>query len=399
MEKHLQSLTLKNFRSWKDGVVEFCPGINIITGENDSGKTNILRAINLVVNNRPSGEDFRSNWGGDTSALLKVENKIVGRHRKNNDNLYTLMHEDGAEDEFRAFGKKVPEVISQFLNFSEININFQLDGPFLLGLSPADVARYYNNAVNLDIIDRSISNITTLLKSEKAELEKTESDLETHEKNLKKYNWLDKAEEKLKELENLKLLIKRKDNQYSELSKLIYTINEINKELIPIQDIIKHEHEVKNLIDTQNLIVEKTNEIEKIKTDIDNIVALLKQEEKLQKILSFQTKTESLINQKITIDNKNKEYLVLEQCLKIITSCINSENKLDDFIKYNDLVKKLEKLDDEIESKTNEYNKLYDCLEKIKQLSKDYEEITNERELLEKEFNKLMPDLCPLCGK
>ena len=82
----LHSLFLNNFRSWKKSTIEFCPGVNVITGENDSGKTNILRGINWVANNRPAGEDIRSYWGGDSISRLTVRDgnisKFIGRRKR-----------------------------------------------------------------------------------------------------------------------------------------------------------------------------------------------------------------------------------------------------------------------------------------------------------------------------
>ncbi|HEB41928.1 MAG TPA: hypothetical protein ENI08_02835, partial [Candidatus Dependentiae bacterium] len=167
-DNFIKSITVKNFRSWKDSFIEFCSGNTIIIGENDSGKTNILRMINLIANNRPKGDDYISRQGGDLDLKMEVGDKTIGRFRnaifdKNEkmfrsgtENLYTL---SGHKTPFEGFGVGVPDLIKTYLNFSSVNINFQLDGPFLLNQSAADVARHYNNAVNLDIIDRSISNI------------------------------------------------------------------------------------------------------------------------------------------------------------------------------------------------------------------------------------------------
>ena len=45
---YIKSLQLKNFRNYASQRVEFGPGINVLTGENASGKTNMLEAIYLL---------------------------------------------------------------------------------------------------------------------------------------------------------------------------------------------------------------------------------------------------------------------------------------------------------------------------------------------------------------
>lgn len=44
----LQTLELRNFRSYNSGLFEFAPGVNIIVGPNASGKTNLLEAVHVI---------------------------------------------------------------------------------------------------------------------------------------------------------------------------------------------------------------------------------------------------------------------------------------------------------------------------------------------------------------
>lgn len=53
---YYNSLTLKNYRSYKDYIATFSPGVNIIVGPNASGKTNLLEAL-LVVSR---GSSYRA---------------------------------------------------------------------------------------------------------------------------------------------------------------------------------------------------------------------------------------------------------------------------------------------------------------------------------------------------
>src|SRR5690625_2052294 len=44
----LKSLNLINFRNYEEATIEFSPGINILVGNNGSGKTNILEGIYVL---------------------------------------------------------------------------------------------------------------------------------------------------------------------------------------------------------------------------------------------------------------------------------------------------------------------------------------------------------------
>lgn len=52
----ISTLRLQNFRSYKDDVFEFSPGVNIIIGPNASGKTNIVEALMILS----TGSSFRA---------------------------------------------------------------------------------------------------------------------------------------------------------------------------------------------------------------------------------------------------------------------------------------------------------------------------------------------------
>jgi predicted ATPase len=46
----LQHVSLKNYKSIKDIEVDFLPGLNIIIGKNGSGKTNLVKSLNNILN-------------------------------------------------------------------------------------------------------------------------------------------------------------------------------------------------------------------------------------------------------------------------------------------------------------------------------------------------------------
>ena len=55
----IKKIKIENFQSHRDTELEFSKGVNVITGLSNSGKTAIIRAFQLLKNNRPLG--FRYN--------------------------------------------------------------------------------------------------------------------------------------------------------------------------------------------------------------------------------------------------------------------------------------------------------------------------------------------------
>lgn len=147
----LTSLEINNFQSHKKSMLEFSTGMNVIVGRSDGGKSAIIRALRLVVENRPSGEAYRSNWGGDTSVTVTTqEGDVVTRKKTNTKNSYTLN-----ETEFVAFKQDVPVEIQKALRITDLNIQSQMDSPFLLSMSAGFAAVHFNKCGGLSIIDKS----------------------------------------------------------------------------------------------------------------------------------------------------------------------------------------------------------------------------------------------------
>ncbi|MEQ8525563.1 AAA family ATPase [Gracilimonas sp.] len=62
---YISEISLTNFRNFQSETVLFNPGVNVIIGHNNSGKTNLLRALQFIFdrtgNNKPSIDDFSKN--------------------------------------------------------------------------------------------------------------------------------------------------------------------------------------------------------------------------------------------------------------------------------------------------------------------------------------------------
>ena len=53
----IEKIEMINFRNHEDTAFDFSPGINIIWGENGSGKTSIIEAVHILSN----GKSFKTN--------------------------------------------------------------------------------------------------------------------------------------------------------------------------------------------------------------------------------------------------------------------------------------------------------------------------------------------------
>ncbi len=78
----LESLTLKNFQKHKALYLQFDPHVTTIVGDNEVGKTTVLRAIRWVCFNDPSGGTDIFRWGTEKAlARIEIAGKSIERMR------------------------------------------------------------------------------------------------------------------------------------------------------------------------------------------------------------------------------------------------------------------------------------------------------------------------------
>jgi len=216
----IKKLHIRNFQSHKDSRLIFSDGVNVIVGNSDSGKSAILRALNWVITNRPSGDSYISNWGGPTYVIVETEEGTVIRERGKK-NRYII---DGIVDS--AMGQSVPEPASKILNINSTNMQKQFDAPFLLSMTPGERGRFVNELINLDIIDRGTSNVKKQIRVVDSQIKQFNEQLQSIENQLESFLELNDIEEKVKKL---KILQKEFEHITIEADQLYTVIDEIKK--------------------------------------------------------------------------------------------------------------------------------------------------------------------------
>lgn len=344
----IRSVIIKNYESHEETKLDFTPGVNAIVGESDQGKSSILRAINWVATNRPTGDSFRSHWGGETSVEIIKDEYTVCRI-KGRENKYTLQHLDEKPIEFKAMGTNVPIEITKALGIDPINVQGQFDGHFLLPpISPGERAKQINQYVDLEIIDTTIANINSTLRALKKKSTDEEAQIVKYKEELDKYKYLSDADKALTDIEKTNNRIKNIRTDLCNLEDLKMALEDIEEELVEYDG------------------------VEEAEKELDVLIALNEDKEKNAASL-------------------NKLNAIAEEYTEV-TQQIEQLNKID------------EKAFNEIESLYDKKKKSEKDLDRLMCLAEDIEEKdTYIKELkldtakLEKEFKKNMPNVCPLC--
>lgn len=266
----ISKLRIRNFQSWPDTEIEFHPGMNILVGSGDSGKTALSsRAIRWVQENRiratsnaPMGDAYVSRWAKKTSAkgtvtllddcdvtITRPDGSYCRRFREaarsKNDkeaNGYELNGE-----RYTAIGVGVPDAVSQWFNWSEVNVQKQHDQAFLISKGAGEVSAFLNRTVKLDDIDAHISAAASLLRTEKANGIQLEKDQEADSAALEALAWVDVASARLEALEALSLAKAALESKVERLRDLIRQMQDAQSRIDKAAKLLELEPRAKTL--------------------------------------------------------------------------------------------------------------------------------------------------------
>ena len=193
-------VTLHNFQSHKDTVLELSPTVNSLEGVSDSGKSAVLRAMLWCLTNKPDGVAFASNWAKDKKGKLKDEVSVsidnITRTRTADVNGYTRYTPGGLQS-YEALKGTIPPDIENAINIGSVNIQRQMDPPFLLSATPGDAARYVNELIGLVEIDSYQKALKGKAHDTANSLKDGAKRLAEVEASLAQYDWVDGAKEKV----------------------------------------------------------------------------------------------------------------------------------------------------------------------------------------------------------
>jgi len=144
----IDRLLIRNFRPHARKLLSLDPGITVITGPTDSGKTSILGALRWLFTNRPRGDSFVKRGESECEVRARIDGRTVARVKGSAGNLYRVDSE-----EFAAIGSGVPQAVADLVLVDDVCFSGQHDAAFWFGLTSGGVTRAINRIVNLDAID------------------------------------------------------------------------------------------------------------------------------------------------------------------------------------------------------------------------------------------------------
>lgn len=272
----IRKMLIQGFQAHEKLMLKFTPGVNIIVGRTDVGKSSIIRALSWALRNTPKGDFFIRD--DKCSVKVDINGKTVTRSRGKALNTYHL-----GKEEYVAFGHDVPEPIQKVVNISDVNFQGQHDTAFWFGESKAEVNRRLNDIVNLGIIDSTLSRVNNTLRNLKSKKDVVEERIEEAATYVEEWGWLHGFYEKLTHCVDLNNTIVDKEEALEDLEARIEELNTKTAEL--------HDTHALNLDSSIAKVEEaqaRLNNIQGMLTSLENMVNDIAEKEAELKLLIAQ---------------------------------------------------------------------------------------------------------------
>lgn len=388
----IESLKIKNIQSHKDSELVFSKGVNVIIGASNQGKSAILRALYWVRYNRPLGIDtLASHWVvNEKSALVEPmsvvltnDRGVVERRRTKDDNQYLV---DG--NVLNVVKTDVPSQVEDILKLSDTNVQKQLDSPFLLSQTSGEVAKYFNSIVNLDVIDKVLTNAESKRRRTKSEIDLTKKSIDELEKKLEEYTWIDEVEPLLNEyfalesrLEVVSKSIESLDGEYNKYDLNIEYTNWLDRVVLPSKSMVEKYEKLDDSLDVKEK--ELSNLESSIESYIDCDISMY------SLAMEHKKEVETIDNLIDDIEESNRDIVDLKMGLAELDSIYICGYDVENARKYinkidilmsNELDADISILQSDIDSYRLNMNSIMEDGKEIDRL------------------NKSLPKVCPICG-
>lgn len=270
----IKLIALQGFQAHLDSALELAPGVNVVVGPTDSGKSSIVRGVGWLAFNRPSGDAFVNGKSKGCSVSVLTDRGVALRSRKPK-NEYRI---DG--NVLSAVGKSVPPELAGVLNLDETNVQWQLNPYFLVLDSPGAVSRYITEQLCLDAVDRAVKVVTQDAQSLSTKLALLSEDAGIAIKRLEQLKDLDRYVALLDEVKSMHEKVVSLYADIAELESLCSSLTSIHQEMEAI-DLVIDKLDVKTANDLLGALTmieirrsEIFEELKAIRSDVVRLASL-----------------------------------------------------------------------------------------------------------------------------
>lgn len=331
----LHKLELENFQGYKQASVEFSSGINVITGDNDEGKSSIIRALNYLGRNRPTRNNFIND--SEPNQTLKItgtfDNGTVSRIKGKSKNEYVIK----GEEPLKALKTEVPNEVQEITQLKDVNFQEQDNPYFLLSLTPGNVAKEINKVANLEVMDKLITSMKTEVSNAKQESSFWIEKHQEYQNQTKELEWVVEARDDFNQIRKLNTEIEKDSERYNKVVDLVNDVADCEEKLEAfegvehaikaLENIKQLEDEIQSLHTFREGLQEKRETLKFLDSKLSQYDSIDKAEKALKSTISLTETIGDIQNQKSKL-MRYKEFL--QEYKKAVTGVNEAEKAFED---------------------------------------------------------------------
>lgn len=288
--KTIKKIVLENFQIHKKLTVNLHPNFNVIFGDNEKGKSSIVRAVFWVIYNTPRGDWMRKidKDGKKLTAKVKIvldDGNVIKRIKGDKINKYEI---NG--DSFSDIGQKMFEPIFEVFGFDK-DVHEILDYPyfhldynsyFLVSESNTLKASVINFLTGVTVFENVVRDFNKEVRKLNREVKFENSNLAEEKQKLENFNYIEQLKPVCCEIEKT---IDGFDEKCEKLEKL----NTISEKIIKAKTAISKNKRMLALVDIVDEIEKSFSMLKKRTQNIHKLKELQLYKDKVKQNLSIAT--------------------------------------------------------------------------------------------------------------
>lgn len=291
----LKQIKGTNFQTHSEVNLQFHPGVNVITGQSEAGKSAILRLIRWVALNKPSKKSIVKKGEKLTTGKLVFDNGTVAKKRDRDVTTFTVN-----DTTLKAVRSSVPEEISEITNIDDRNIQTQHNPYFLLVKSPGDIAKELNELAGLSVIDKLFSSINGELRKTKVELTTITELIPNVQEELQNFSDIQMLEKKVTLFGKLLTTQKQYEQELQSIKEVIEDLEDIDNEKRKNDKRLLYGESIDRALQRINRLTEIQKEHKSISLIIDDLEDILSQINEANKQAETQLARKQKLMQNVT---------------------------------------------------------------------------------------------------
>ncbi|HWT74553.1 MAG TPA: hypothetical protein VN258_07515 [Mobilitalea sp.] len=252
----IKSVEVKGFKSHLESKFEYAPGLTVVTGPSDTGKSaGVMQPIKWVAFGEPAGEDFLFTIRDEETpeiirqaeqaeVIITTDVAVVKKVRRKgktawyiNDMENPISEKADVPDEVKAILGLEIQTYGEFE--TSLNFAYQLEAPFIISETPSVGAKVLGKLAGTEVVDKAIGTIGKKVYKARDDRANAQKAIDRTNVELIEYLQLDDLNKTVADAEALILVIDRDADTAAHIRQLYQRYEVVGEHLGEIQEKLK----------------------------------------------------------------------------------------------------------------------------------------------------------------